>query len=105
MSDRFDALVIRGTAKVSPPAPATGVVLVRPELSRVHAAVLAALDQALALVESADNLPPAARALLTVVRSTRGMAVDAVERLPEDNLRAMLTALRDQIDAALAPDA
>lgn len=105
-ADPFAALVAQGQRKIAAAAPAgplAGVVVLDPadELSPVHAAVLGALDELLDhITASAGNLPAAARMMLSTVRSMRGMMVESVARMPEQQLRGLLVALRDRIDAA-----
>jgi hypothetical protein len=109
--DPFAALVAQGQRKIAAatPQPAAGPLVgtvLPPAPSGVHGAVLGALDEVLTLVTAgAGQLPSSARLMLGTIRSLRPMMEEGVNRMPEAQLRGMLQALRDRIDAALSPDA
>lgn len=97
---RYAALVARGQARL---APVSGDVIdPEPAVSGPHRAVLGFLDDVLGMLAGAQGLPTAARLMLSTVQSQREAMAAALGRLPEAQLRGILTTVRDRIDGALS---
>lgn len=99
--DPFASLVAAGERQIAAVAgaPVAGEVL-PPATSPAHAAVAGALEELLALLEAnASGLPAMARMMLSTVSSTRGMMLDGLARLPEEQLVGILRGLAGRIAA------
>lgn len=99
--DPFAALAASGQRKLAAAAatPIEGTLL-PPTASPTHAAVGGMLDELLGLLDRmAGSAPAGVRAMLGMVKGSRGMMLDGLLSMPDEQLVGILHTLRDRIDA------